>query len=150
MENENDLCIVVHRAIAYVAHESPVICDTAIEGGDINVLAKDVLRGMRTHLSTPSIFASLRILRRLQEMVKDAAQAYEEGDVAFKAPKTKKCSVNYTMGSIYTTLVKRVYKKVGKSMGSDDLDSNPYEDISEYLDAIIGYIARKQFGINIK
>lgn len=150
MENENDLCIVVHRAIAYVAQESSVICDAALEGGDINVLAKDVLRGMRTHLSTPSIFASLRTLRKLQEMVKNAANAYEEGDVAFKAPKTKRGSVNYTMGSIYTTLVKRVYKKVGRSMASDRLDSNPYEDISNYLDAIIGYIAKKQFGINIK
>lgn len=149
MDSEQDVRTVVHEAIVYVADICDHICDSALKGSPPKQVGREVFKSMRTHLSTPTLFASLRVLRRLQEMIKHAADAYANGEIAFSPPKEKKCSVNYTMRRIYARLIGRVYKLVGTDMEAQQLDSNPYQEISDCLDGIIGYIAQKQFGINI-
>lgn len=149
MDAEQDVRTVVHESIVYVADISDHICDSALKNVEPKQVGREVFRSMRTHLSTPTIFASLRVLRHLQQMIKHAADAYANGEIAFSPPKEKKCSVNYTMRRIYSHIIGRVYKQVGRDMEAQQLDNNPYQDISDCLDGIIGYIAQKQFGINI-
>lgn len=151
MEDENfNTQIVVHEALCYVSETMDYLCDNAMVGTDNKTVSRNVLKSMRTHLSTPAIFATLRVMRRLQEMVAYAAEAYEDGEVAFKPPKDKKrCSVNFTMRKIYAHLVKRVYKQFGRHMEDMEVEFNPYHNISGSLDGIIQYVAHKQFGIKI-
>lgn len=149
MDSDQDLRTVVHESIVYVADITDHICDNALSETKPKRVGKNILKSMRTHLSTPAIFASLRVMRRLQEMVKHAADAYTNGEIAFTPPKEKKCSVNYTMRQIYARLISRVYKNVGTRMETEQLDSNPYQEISDCFDGIIEYIAQKQFGIKI-
>lgn len=150
MEDEKtNTQIVAHEALCYVNDTCDYLCDNAMVGTDQKAVAKSVLKSMRTHLSIPAIFATLRVMRRLQEMVSYAADAYDDGEVAFKPKKDKKCSVNFTMRKIYTHLVKRVYKQFGCHMEDMEVEFNPYRNISAMLDNIIQYIARKQFGIRI-
>lgn len=145
-----DSRIVVHESLRYVASTADFISDHALAGSNNKVLAKEILKSMRTHLSVPAIFSTLRVMRRLENFVNHAAEAYASGEVAFKPPKTKRCSVNFTMRIIYAQLVKRVYKKIGRSMENLGEDFNPFASISVALNEIIQYIAQKQFGIKIQ
>ena len=151
MNDENsDLRIVAHESLRYVASTADFLCDHSLVGEADPRLSKEFLRSMRTHLSVPSIFATLRVMRRLQQLMIHAAEKYDSGEIAFKPPKAKKGSVNYTMKIIYSNLVKRVYKKVNGSMENTAVDFNPFSNISSSLDQIIHYVAEKQFGITIQ
>ena len=142
---------VVYHSLRYVSEVAPAIVDRVADGMTPRELSRNLLSNMRTSLSVPSMFASMRIMRRLQMFVDLAADAYDAGVFVFDTPKLhKKNNVDYTVRCIYNTITDRLYDKHGESLEYFSHKYNPYRNISLTLDTVIAYVAKKQFGIKIK
>lgn len=145
----DDTRIVVYRSLKYVDEITPAVVDRVFEGMNSKDIARNLLSNMRTVLSVPAMFATMRVLRRLQQIIDTAAKAHDAGDVVYDASDMKKNNVNYTVLCIYRSIVFRLQTKFGNRLETMQIEFNPYRDISDALDSIIAYVARKQFGIKI-
>lgn len=141
--------IVIVQALKYVDGIMPALEDRVLEGMRPRNLARNLLSNMRTALSVPSMFAAMRVLRRLQSVINVAAESYDGGELVFETPKMKKSSVNYTVMCIYKSFLSRLTKKFGSRLETMQATFNPYRDVSTALDTVIAYVAQKQFGIEI-
>ena len=143
--------IVVHQSLKDVAGILPSVGYCVMEDMTPREIAKNLLSNMRASLSVPAMFASMRILRKIQEMCNEAGDNFGSGDLVIKATRLgKKCHVNYTTETIFQNFCDYMFNKYIRRLETSNLDFNPYRDVADALEVIIAYVAKKQFGIKIK
>ena len=143
--------IVVHQSLTYVSGIMPSIGYCVMDSMQPREIARNLLSNMRASLSVPAIFAAMRILRRIQGMCDEASEKFGQGDLVIKLDrKGKKCHVNYTTQCIFESFCDYLFTGYIRRLETSDPDFNPYRDVSAALEVIIAYVAKKQFGINIK
>lgn len=136
--------LIVHSALLYSNEILPVIVDRVLDGIPTKTLVRNVLTDMRAYLSVPAMFAVLRIMRRAQTYLVEAADTVDSGELVGKISKGKKGSVDHTMNQIWFNLSSHIASKTADSI---NIAANPYRDILDNLDEIIVYVAKKQFGV---
>lgn len=112
-------------------------------------LSKNVLESMRASLSTPVIFAVLRIFRRIQKYLERCEVEYDAtGSVTVFSPYTKN-SVDFTVAYIVKQIAKQIDVSLKNTIRTQNPDYNPYRSLRMVIGSINHYIALKQFDIEL-
>ena len=143
--------IVVHQSFKYVAEILPSVGYCVMSEMPHKEIAKNLLSNMRASLSVPAMFASMRILRKIQGMCNEAAESFNDGELVVSASGIgKKCHVNFTAERIFQSFCDYMFEKYIRRLETANVEFNPYRDVSQALEVVIAYVAKKQFGIKIK
>lgn len=144
--------IVVFQALKYCNDVLPSISSRVFEGMSSREIGRNLLANMRASLSTPAVFATIRILHRIQGLMEEKAKEWdEEGVAGITAVRIgKKNSVNYTLCKTFNTWAESIISKHVKGLTIyGEEGSNPFHQCASALRDINLYTAFKQFGVKV-
>jgi hypothetical protein len=141
--------VVVFQSLKYSSDVINSIGVRIMGGMKGRTLGRNLLSHMRTCLSVPAIFTTLRILRRLQAIMDDGAKCFERGEFHLRPKNIKKNHVDYTVAQIYSEWARGMLDSLKVSLNFDNPNYNPYRKTAAALDEVIAYVANKQFGIEL-
>lgn len=142
---------IILRALQYVNNCNASITSHVLQK-DITTqrLSKNLLEHMRITLSSPVMFAVLRVFRRIQQYLARSEIEYTATGSVTSCASMSKNSVDYTVAYITKKCLQQIETSMLHSVRAQNPDYNPYRNVRMVLGSLIDYIALKQFDISLK
>lgn len=124
----------------------PLFSNHVLKGVETKDAQKTLLKKMRTTLPVPCIFATLKILQRVQSFMEIYSDAFDNEETP-KLPSSNG-HVDHTVKTMFRRWCKQLQKTVRQQQDWEDHEWNPYKVMAAHLKSVIEYNTKVFFGVS--